>query len=161
MRNFIIPILIATTLVLNGCQALSEPSSEQPAGSAPPFIQYDYLYDCLWRVADAAEESGAIPPLLADAKSALCFEQGSGEVLMLRRRADMAEESEETYTIVQEGVYSIERESGTVSILSGETNYYFRIERLNDRTMTLYYRGDPNCYVAYTRCGFESVAGVE
>lgn len=161
MRNLIIPILIVATLALAGCQALSEPSPETPAGSAPPFIQYDYLYDCLWRVTDAAEESSAILPLFADAKGALCFEQGSGEVLMLRRRADMAEGSDEAYTIVQEGVYSIDRESATVSILSGETNCYFRIERLNDRTMTLYYRDDPNCYVAYTRCGIESVAVVK
>ena len=38
---------------------------------------------------------------------------------------------------------------------------YFRIERLNDRAMTLCYRSDRNEYVAFSRCLLSSVTFVE
>ncbi|MFR7708002.1 MAG: hypothetical protein ACLUZZ_02445 [Alistipes inops] len=54
----------------------------------------------------------------------------------------------------------MDTESGIISV-SGKGLVHFRIERLNDRAMTLCYRSDRNEYVAFSRCLLSSVTFVE
>ena len=57
--------------------------------------------------------------------------------------------------------YSVDTESGIISVSGKGMECYFRIERLNDRAMTLCYRSDRNEYVAFSRCLLSSVTFVE
>lgn len=130
-------------------------------GSPTP-ISYEYLYDCLWTVADLAAESEEMPGIFADGKGALYFQEKSGQVCLLRRTDELDDMTggDPAYSLVAEGTHTIDRATRMVTIAGDDWNCYFRIERLNDRTMTLYYRDDPNSYVAYTRSGLDFVTVV-
>ena len=58
-------------------------------------------------------------------------------------------------------VYSIDLKSNILIVTGEGMACDFRIERLNDRTMTLCYRSDRNEYVAFSRSPLSSVTIVK
>lgn len=141
-------------MVSAGCSAFSEPAGEW--NGEPAQINYQYLYECLWTMADHAESS-EMPGQVADGKGALFFSK-NGEVWLMQRKPDLqAYPDKRVYSITTKGGYGLDPETRTLTLSGKEIEGYFRIERLNDRTLTLYYRADPNSYVVYNRCDFSSV----
>lgn len=65
------------------------------------------------------------------------------------------------YALETQCTYSVDTESGIISVSGKGMECYFRIERLNDRAMTLCYRSDRNEYVAFSRRPLSSVNFVE
>lgn len=145
---------VFTLTVSTGCSPLAEPAPGTDGG--PASITYEYLYECLWTVADISE-SNNMPRVVADQQGALSFRK-TGEIWLMQRKPDLQEHPDKrVYSVAATVKYALDPETRTLTLPGGEIDGYFRIERLNDRTLTLYYRDDPNSYVAYNRYSFESI----
>lgn len=155
LRYFTVTSAAAFALLASaGCSAFSEPPVEWNGQGVP--INYEYLYECLWTMADHSE-SNEIPEQVADDKGGLFFSE-NGEIWLMQRKPDLqAYPDKRVYAIENKGKYGLDHETRTLTMSGEEVEGYFRIERLNDRTLTLYYRADPNSYVVYNRCDLLSV----
>ncbi|HIW96921.1 MAG TPA: hypothetical protein H9866_00315 [Candidatus Tidjanibacter gallistercoris] len=152
--------LACAAAMLTGCHMHEERLAEEP-GAAP--ISYEYLYDCLWTVADFADGTDRLPGALADPDGALFFQNDGSTMYLLEKKSDTnaPDLPKDAYTVTAQGAYSVDTESNIITVTDGEKDCYFRIERLNDRTMTLYYRDERNEYIAYSRCLLSSITIVE
>ena len=146
-QRFILSVSFAAALLLAGCHLNEEKTAEEVPDAAP--ISYEYLYDCLWTVADFAENADGLPEMLADPNGAVFFQKAGHTMSVFRKRNDTDENTslKTAYALETQCTYSVDTES--------------RIERLNDRAMTLCYRSDRNEYVAFSRCLLSSVTFVE
>lgn len=71
-QRFILSVSFAAALLLAGCHLNEEKTAEEVPDAAP--ISYEYLYDCLWTVADFAENADGLPEMLADPNGAVFFQ---------------------------------------------------------------------------------------
>ena len=160
-QRFILSVSFAAALLLAGCHLNEEKTAEEVPDAAP--ISYEYLYDCLWTVADLAENADGLPEMLADPNGAVFFQKAGHTMSVFRKRNDTDENTslKTAYALESQRTYSVDTESGIISVSGKGMECYFRIERLNDRAMTLCYRSDRNEYVAFSRCLLSSVTFVE
>jgi hypothetical protein len=152
-------LLLPFVLLLGSCQLQTE--TEPTGGMYPAPVAMEYLCECLWTVADFAE--GEVPCLLADPQGAVFFQEGSDTMYLFRKRDDANEDAlpKDTYLLKAQCVYSIDLKSNILIVTGEGMACDFRIERLNDRTMTLCYRSDRNEYVAFSRSPLSSVTIVK
>ena len=101
--------------------------------------------------------------MLADPNGAVFFQKAGHTMSVFRKRnaTDAHTSLKTAYALETQCTYSVDTESGIISVSGKGMECYFRIERLNDRAMTLCYRSDRNEYVAFSRCLLSSVTFVE
>lgn len=146
---------LAAAITLAGCSALEIDYGGDVLPEALP-MEYDQLYNCLWTVADMAD-SGSLPGAFADPEGALMFRPDDSMLHTFSRRDDaMAAGDQSVYAMKERYSFSIDTGSNTLIVTGEGLDCHFRIERLNDRTMTLCYRNDRNEYVAYLRTSLEN-----
>ena len=85
-QRFILSVSFAAALLLAGCHLNEEKTAEEVPDAAP--ISYEYLYDCLWTVADFAENADGLPEMLADPNGAVFFQKAGHTMSVFRKRND-------------------------------------------------------------------------
>lgn len=83
-QRFILSVSFAAALLLAGCHLNEEKTAEEVPDAAP--ISYEYLYDCLWTVADFAENADGLPEMLADPNGAVFFQKAGHTMSVFRKR---------------------------------------------------------------------------
>ena len=81
-QRFILSVSFAAALLLAGCHLNEEKTAEEVPDAAP--ISYEYLYDCLWTVADFAENADGLPEMLADTNGAVFFQKAGHTMSVFR-----------------------------------------------------------------------------
>ena len=147
LRILAMPVL--SVLMLCGCMSLSRGIDAQ--------LEYDYLSDGLWVVADIADYADRLPGNFADEDTALYVDDTHGQLFVWHRKdSDMS--VRDAYYVLAKYSYRMDTSTGIVSVTGDTADCYFCIERLNDRVLTMSYYGNRDVYVAYSREEISSVS---
>lgn len=153
LNRFITFSVVMVTL-LSGCQTMGDLDD----GSGEDIrINYEALYDCIWAVTDCPDETTSMPNLMTGSDKAVYFRKGS-DLMYIFRQCEAPEGGEETeagkvyYRILAECSYTIDSTGNVLAVSGDEIDCYFRVDRLNERNLTLYFQNQANEYLAYSRC---------
>lgn len=135
MKNTLLAYILslsAAVLFLTGC--------EKETIVPDDTVSYKYLYGCIWLPADHADSS-------------LPF---AGRVLYFHESGNMATLSENSEQYFFDDQYSCRIETGShfIALRSGRSDHLFKIDRLCETHITLFYQNDPGKYIVCRRVPF-------
>ena len=171
--------VVSVGIAVSSVGCMANPELMDSAAPGDSRISYEYLYGCVWTVADCPVEMSSMPFLLAGRDKAVYFIENSDIMYVLCRKDKAGREAEDgesgdgdgtvgetepsadEYSIIAECSYSIDYDLNIITVTGEGCNCYLRIDRLNDRSLTVYYQTDRNEYIAYSRSALSSIVVVQ